>query len=738
MQTQQPFQATDLEHLTLAANQTLDLELNLETMAKALSQLPGVRALALWAPAGEGAARLRLSHGAGAPILLWEKSHALRKDFGRRPFLLDDSAKASYASLGLGGKSSVVFDLGNGYFCGLGLGLAHDGAAGAAVKSLRPAIAAWVTALKACNARQALRDARAGARTATRALRSTRTQLEQAEMDFKELFENAIEGIFRTTPDGRYLRVNPALARMYGFEGPQHMLKELTDISRQLYVDPGQRGRFVQLMEQSDTLADFESQVRRADGTVIWISENVRAVRDGRGKLLFYEGMVINISKRKAAETKLMHAALHDELTGLPNRHLFLDRLAHAAGTASRHPDALYAVLFLDLDRFKLVNDSLGHAVGDALLIEVAERLQGSLRPGDTVARLGGDEFAMLLEELKDPADAHRVAARILYSLDQPVKLGPHELSLAASIGLAFHRPGLNSPEDLLRDADTAMYRAKSEGGDRAEIFDLGMHQQALQRLELERDLRKGLLKQEFEPWYQPIVRLDGQGLAGFEALARWRHPSRGLISPNVFIPIAEETGLIEPLGALILDRSLAQWRQWEDAGLGGLFLSVNLSAKQLESPDLAAEVKAALQRHRVPAGALKLEVTESLLVRDPAKAEQRLHELKALGVKLSMDDFGTGYSSLSMLHRFPLDTLKADRSFVMRIQEDGSQLEMLRAIVSLAHSLKMDVVAEGIEKGWQGKHLQSLGCEYGQGYLYAKPLSAEEATKHLGMRKAA
>jgi diguanylate cyclase (GGDEF)-like protein len=454
----------------------------------------------------------------------------------------------------------------------------------------------------------------------------------------------------------------------------------------------------------------------------------VRAVRGPKGQLLYYEGMIINITKRKSAESQLLHAALHDALTGLANRNLFLDRLRHAVELCRRKPDTLFGVLYIDLDRFKMVNDSLGHMAGDELLKSVASRLETALRPGDSVARMGGDEFAILVEDIRDKSDAMRVADRVLESLVAPILVQGHELCIGASVGIALSHANIEHPQDLLRDADTAMYRAKARTGDnRVALFDLGMHAQVLERMEMEAALRKAVGTPEIVAYYQPIVDLATNRLAGFEALARW-HRSDGLVvSPIHFIPVAEEIGLIDTLGEQILDQALAQLCAWGERG-EHLFMSVNLSAKQLENPRLVEIVAAALAKHGIPASALKLEITESLLMSNPDKAAAQLHALKALGLRLSMDDFGTGFSSLSVLHRFPLDTLKVDRSFVQPVTENGGNLTMVRTIIALAHQLNMNVVAEGIEKAFHAQHLKDLGCEYGQGYLYAAPLPAEKA----------
>jgi diguanylate cyclase (GGDEF)-like protein/PAS domain S-box-containing protein len=724
----------ELYPLSLAASATLDYHANVEGFGRALVAVKGVHGFAMWLPAApktEPALLLSLPAKVTAPAF-FPKSHPLRQEFGRRPFVLGAASDPRYRLLGKATGSVAVFALPDGAFCALGLDCPHDGSAGAAVKALRPVLNTWSNALKACRTSAALKHHRAEGKQTQKVLRAAKTRLKQVEADFRDLFENAVEGIFRTTPSGQYLRVNPALARIYGYDNPQHMLQELTDISRQLYVEPGRRDEFKALMESSDELRDFESRIYRRDGSILWINENVRAVRSEGGKLLYYEGMVMNITKRKNAEAQMSHAALHDALTGLANRSLFLDRLRHAVDLGRRKPGYLFGVLYIDLDRFKLVNDSLGHQAGDQLLKAVAQRLEAAVRPGDSVARMGGDEFAVLVEDIRDQSDALRVAERVVDNLDEPVHVRGHELSIGASIGIALAHAGIQDPEDLLRDADTAMYRAKGRVGPaRIALFNAGMHEKVLERLEMEASLRKAIGTEEIVAYYQPIVRLKDGQIAGFEALARWKHPNGLLISPIHFIPIAEEIGLIDAIGEQILDQALARLAAWGPRA-AGIFMSVNLSPKQLESPTLVERVAASLQVYKIEPSRLKLEITESLLMRNPEKAAQTLHDLRALGVRLSMDDFGTGFSSLSVLHRFPLDTLKVDRSFVQAVTEGGSNLTMVKTIVALAHQMNMDVVAEGIEEEYHARYLKELGCEYGQGYLYAKPLEAGPARAML------
>lgn len=436
------------------------------------------------------------------------------------------------------------------------------------------------------------------------------------------------------------------------------------------------------------------------------------------------------ISDRQRAEEQLIHSAFHDALTGLPNRALFIDRLEHALERAKRLEDYLFAVIFLDLDRFKIVNDSLGHMVGDQLLLAIASRIKACLRSADTVARLGGDEFTILLEDIKDVSYAKDVANRIQEELMLPFNLSGNEVFTTASIGIALSAIGYDRPEQLLRDADTAMYQAKARGKARYEVFDITMHTSAIALLQLETDLRRAIDRHEFRIHYQPIVSLFSGRINGFEALVRWQHPDRGLVSPTEFIPVAEETGLMIPIGWWVLREACRQMHVWQVQFPANppLTISVNLSGKQFSQPDLSEQIKQILQETSLDPRTLKLEITESVIMENAESATIMLSQLQTLGVQLYMDDFGTGYSSLSYLHRFPIDILKIDRSFVSRMGVDDENLEIVRTIMTLAHNLGMNVTAEGVETAEQLALLRALKCEYGQGYLFSKPVDGEAA----------
>ncbi|MEI2583306.1 EAL domain-containing protein [Scytonema sp. PRP1] len=444
-------------------------------------------------------------------------------------------------------------------------------------------------------------------------------------------------------------------------------------------------------------------------------------------------GITHDITERKRAEEQLLQNAFYDVLTGLPNRALFMNRLGVALEQKKRHKDYLFAVLFLDLDRFKLINDSLGHLLGDQFLLEIAKRLESCVRSTDIAARLGGDEFTVLLDPIENVSNAIQVAERIQQELALPFRLNGHEVSTTASIGIALSSAvDYNQPQDVLRDADTAMYRAKALGKARYELFNLEMYEEAVARLELEIALRQAIERQEFQVYYQPIVSLTSGTISGFEALLRWQHPERGLVSPTDFIPIAEETGLIVSIGYWVLQeacRQMQAWRMCDDPTNSLNKISVNLSIKQFSQPDLIEQMAQILHLTGLDACYLVLEITESVIMENGNETTVAFSKLREMGIELSIDDFGTGYSSLSRLHNFPISTLKIDRSFVTPIDNNGKNLEIIETIVTLAHKLGVDVTAEGVETKEQLAFLRRLNCEYGQGYFFSHPLDSSAAT---------
>jgi len=486
---------------------------------------------------------------------------------------------------------------------------------------------------------------------------------------------------------------------------------------------------------------DHEHRVKGADGRYRWVLVRGLAARDASGKAIRIAGSTIDVSERK----------LFDPLTRLANRTTFKDTVQHQVDQWHEDPEHLFAVLFLDLDRFKVVNDSLGHSTGDRLLISVARRLETFLRPGDMVARLGGDEFAILLDNLEDSDHAELMASRIQELLSRPIHVGTTEVYSTASVGIALSSKGYSKAADIMRDADTALHRAKQSGRDRHEMFETVMHLETLNHFRLEVDLRRALRRDEFEVHYQPLIDLDTGKLEGFEALCRWVHPERGFVSPMEFIPLAEEVGLIAPIDRFVLGQAAAQARNWQlgHQHSADLAISVNVSSKQFARDDLVAHVERVLEESELDPRSLKLEITESAIMDNPDRAEEILWDLRELGVRLALDDFGTGYSSLGHLHRFPFDVVKIDRSFVSRLGVEEAawsgrpkQLrrghrrtrnpEIVRTIVALAKSLEMDVVAEGVETALHLELLRELGCKYGQGWYFAKPLPTDDVERLL------
>ena len=682
----------------------------------------------------------------------------------------------------------------------------------------------------------------------------TVTSPTDTEKKYLDIFHNAIEGIFLTTPSGRYLDVNPALATIYGFASPKELIHHFKDIKHQLYVDPQRRDEFARILKRDAKVTNFESQVRKKNGEIIWITENARAVYDQDGEISYYEGTVMDISDRKQAERDLQvqrayfsqlfknspqaiviidkkrnvvscnkgfealfgyrsidiegfgmralivpeellveceemrtrilegetvqcetdrrhkdgnlipvsmiafpirigrqikgiiyiyqdiserksfekqitHQAFHDALTGLPNRTLFAERLDRALERSRRRPELCCALLMIDLDKFKAINDTFGHPVGDRLLIEVGERLSASIRAVDTVARLGGDEFAIILEEFTSKRELVKAARRIHATLRKPFTFHSEEIISGASIGIVPNIFEYTAAQNILRDADIAMYRAKQRKKGIL-FFDKRMRQELMESINLETDLREALAKNGLTLHYQPIVSVADERLEGFEALARWEHPLRGMIPPNRFIPLAEETGLIIDLGRWVITEACRKLKTWQKTidKARNLTMSVNVSIQQFAKPGLVEHIEQVLRQNSLKPVCLKIEVTESVLMQDPTHTINELNRLRALGIQIAIDDFGTGYSSLSYLRRIPVDHLKIDRSFINGFEHIQESDRIVQSIINLARSLGLSVIAEGVENREQLDRLRALNCDKVQGFMISRPVDNKKA----------
>jgi diguanylate cyclase (GGDEF)-like protein/PAS domain S-box-containing protein len=552
--------------------------------------------------------------------------------------------------------------------------------------------------------------------------------LKRREQEFKALIENAPDIISRFNSQLRYVYVNPAIEKLVNLSASTFIGQTNDELNL-----PKDLCRIwekkLQEVFQTKQENEFEFSFPTLSETKHYYTRLVPELASS-GLVKSVLSIARDITALKQAEARLIHDAFHDGLTGLPNRALFMERLERAIVRTKRHPDYKFAVLFLDLDRFKVVNDSLGHAMGDLLLISLASRLEACLRSGDTVARLGGDEFTILLDDIQDATEVTNIAERLHKELTSSFNLNGYEVFTSASIGISFSTTSYNRPEELLRDADIAMYRAKERGRARYEIFDSMMYAAAMNVLQLETNLRRALERQEFEIHYQPIVSLLNNNIVGFEALVRWQQPQHGLISPAQFIPIAEETGLIVEIGYWVLREACRQLRAWQmqfpDAFLT---ISVNLSSKQFLQPDLIEQIARILQETDLDASSLKLEITESVLMENTQSATAMLLQLREMNLGIHIDDFGTGYSSLSYLHRFPSSALKIDHSFVTHMGTEPQNWEIVRAIVTLADSLHIDAIAEGVETATQLAQLRELNCKYAQGYFFSHPLDSSAAT---------
>jgi diguanylate cyclase (GGDEF)-like protein/PAS domain S-box-containing protein len=531
--------------------------------------------------------------------------------------------------------------------------------------------------------------------------------------------------------DGSIRYVSPSVERMLGYRPDDLIGKSAFD-----YVHPENiefvSSSFAKAQEISGVRPPMEFRVRAGDAS--W--RHVEVICNNRFSDSDVQGMIVNardVTRRKRAEEQLRYQALHDPLTDLPNRRLFVDRLQHALRRTRRRPERQAAVLFMDLYNFKVINDSVGHETGDKLLVGVAERLRSLLRPNDTLARFGGDEFTVLIEDTEDPADAVRVAERIVDGFREPFVLDGQEFFAAASIGIAYGSAGATNAEEVLGKADAAMYRAKKSGPLGYEVFDRSMYLQAAGRLKLENDIRRAFLAEEFVVHYQPIVDLRSDEVQGVEALLRWNHPERGLLNPDEFIPLAEEIGLIVPMGEAVLEEACRRAVRWQEEHprLPPLLMNVNLSAKQLQRPDLITTVEGALHGTGLDPACLTLDVTETVYVKVLGGNTAALNDLRRLGVKISIDDFGVGYSSLSYLKRLPADILKLDRSFVEGLGEDPEDTAIIQMVIGLARTLGIEIIAEGVHSE-AVTILKEMGCNLAQGFFFSEPLPPEEVPRFL------
>jgi len=585
-------------------------------------------------------------------------------------------------------------------------------------------------------------------------LQRIRRKLAERDRLFQVITENAADMIAVIDAEGRRIYNSPSYEKVLGYS--QQELKSTSSIEQ---VHPEDRPRLMEAATKARLTGRgerLEYRIRHKDGSWRILESTASVIQDPAGGT--HNLVVVNrdISERKWAEDQLAHNALHDALTNLPNRTLFLDRVQHSLTLSQRHPRYQFAVLFIDMDQFKLFNDSLGHTAGNELLIQIGKRLNASLRGSDTLsrsglpeesamltseaglARLGGDEFTVLLEDIRDSSDAIRVAERIQERLALAFRVSSQEVITSASIGIAFGAASYAASEELVRDAEIAMYRAKRQGKAQCRVFDQAMHESAMNRLRLETDLRRALESGEFRVHYQPIISLENERVVGFETLSRWQRPT-GLVPPSEFIAVADETGIILPLNQALLREACGQLRQWHSQfpSQPALRISVNITPRQFAQEDLAGQMAAILKETGIAPQDLDVEITENIAMEDADKSAGVLGELKALGVHLSIDDFGTGYSSLSRLQSFPVDAVKIDRAFISKMCLDAESSEIVRIIIVLAHNLGMSVVAEGVESAAELQQLRAFGCEMAQGYFFSRPSDSESANAFLRSRQA-
>ena len=579
-------------------------------------------------------------------------------------------------------------------------------------------------------------------------LQRIRRALAERDQLFQLITENAADLIAVVDTQGRRLYNSPAYQRVLGYTEEELKSPSLDQIhpdDQQRVMEAGQKAHTTGRGER------LEYRIRHKDGSWRVLESTASAVKNNKGETTKLVIVNRDITQRKRAEELLAHNAFHDTLTTLPNRALFVDRLDHALTLAKRHSDYKFAVFIIDVDEFKVFNDSLGHANGDQLLIEISKRLTTSLRnidtisrsnltkrrevpkPDDTLARLGGDEFTVLLDDIRNPSDAIRVAQRIQEKWDAPFIINGQEVVVTISVGIALSDVAYSSADDLLRDAEIAMYRAKQSGKGSFEIFDPNKHASAFQRLKLETDIRKGLEQGEFKVFYQPIVSLKNGRIIGFEALSRWQRPT-GIVPPNDFIAVADESGLIIPMNRQLMQDAARQLKSWQEQFPSdpNLYMSVNITSKQFALPNLSSEIAQIVEKAGLKPQDFQLEITETITMTDPIHALTLLTQLREFGFRISIDDFGTGYSSLSRLQRFPADSLKIDRAFISKMDTDADSEQIVKLIVTLGHQLRMKVVGEGTETEDHVNRLKNMGCEMAQGYFFSKPVDDQAISQLL------
>jgi len=555
--------------------------------------------------------------------------------------------------------------------------------------------------------------------------------LREAEEKYRAIFDESVVGIFQVAADGRPLRVNRAYAEIHGYDSPEQLLAEVSNVALQIFVDPRRMDELGHALDEVGAMRGTEVEVQRRDGTRRFVRANVRAVRDKDGNIALREGTVEDITDRKVAEERVQFLAYYDALTGLPNRSLLQDRLAKALAAARRQENKL-ALLYLDLDRFKDINDSLGHSVGDLFLQEVAERLKTWAREQDTVARLGGDEFLIMLTHVKDAPDAAVAAERLMDAMTAEFVVQGHPLNIGCSIGISIFPEHGADADHLIKNADAAMYGAKENGRNNFRFFTKEMNAQVLERLTLENSLRLALDRKELFLMYQPQIEIATGRITGLEALLRWQHPELGLVPPDKFIRIAENSGQIIAIGEWVLRTACSQSRRWQDAGLSAVTVAVNVSAVQFRQEGFCELIRRVLDETGLAPQCLELELTESLLLANADVTFSVIQELKAIGLSVAIDDFGTGYSSFNYLRQFRVSKIKIDRSFIKDVALNPDDAAITSAIISMAKSLKLKVIAEGVENEAQMSFLRTHQCDEIQGYYFSKPLTVDKIPDKL------